>query len=217
LTVAQPATAREQLIRAAARQFVAGDVQHWWLPPAGQGVRTRIADDRVWLPFAVAHYIEVTGDLGILEETVPFLDGPELHPGQDESFFQPTVSEQRGTIFEHCARALDCSLAVGIHGIPLFGSGDWNDGMNHVGEAGKGNPPRGCARIDVAAPRNRACRIAGARRMGRQLVSARLLRRRHGTRLGRQSRMPNRFDRAVVERNLRRRKSGPGCCRDGGG
>ena len=138
LTVAQPATAREQLIRAAARQFVAGDVQHWWLPPAGQGVRTRIADDRVWLPFAVAHYIEVTGDLGILEETVPFLDGPDLHPGQDESFFQPTVSEQRGTIFDHCARALDCSLAVGIHGIPLFGSGDWNDGMNHVGEAGKG-------------------------------------------------------------------------------
>jgi cyclic beta-1,2-glucan synthetase len=138
LTVAHPATAREQLIRAAARQFVAGDVQHWWLPPAGQGVRTRIADDRVWLPFAVAHYIEVTGELGILEETVPFLDGPELQAGEDESFFQPAVSEQRGTIFEHCARALDHSLAVGIHGIPLFGSGDWNDGMNHVGEAGKG-------------------------------------------------------------------------------
>jgi cyclic beta-1,2-glucan synthetase len=138
LTVAQPATAREQLIRASSRQFVAGDVQHWWLPPAGQGVRTRIADDRVWLPFAVAHYIEVTGDLGILEETVPFLDGPELHAGEDESFFQPAVSEQRGTIFEHCARALDYSLAVGIHGLPLFGSGDWNDGMNHVGAAGKG-------------------------------------------------------------------------------
>jgi cyclic beta-1,2-glucan synthetase len=138
LTVAHPATAREQLIRAAARQFVAGDVQHWWLPPAGQGVRTRIADDRVWLPFAVAHYIEVTGDLGILEETVPFLDGPELHAGEDVSFFQPAISEQRGTIFEHCARALDHSLAVGVHGIPLFGSGDWNDGMNHVGAAGKG-------------------------------------------------------------------------------
>src|SRR5208282_4939156 len=138
LTVAQPATAREQLIRAAARQFVAGDVQHWWLPPAGQGVRTRIADDRVWLPFAVAHYIEVTGELGILEETVPFLDGPELHDGENESYFQPAVSEQRGTIFEHCARALDHSLAVGIHGIPRFGSGDWNDGMNRVGEAGKG-------------------------------------------------------------------------------
>jgi len=138
LTVAQSAVTREHLIRAASRQFVAGDFQHWWLPPEGQGVRTRIADDRIWLAFAVAHYIEVTGDLGVLEETVPFLDGPELHAGEQESFFQPAVSEQRGTVFEHCARGLDQSLAVGIHGIPLFGSGDWNDGMNRVGEAGKG-------------------------------------------------------------------------------
>jgi cyclic beta-1,2-glucan synthetase len=138
LTVAQPALTREHLIRAASRQFVAGDVQHWWLPPAGQGVRTRIADDRVWLAYAVAHYIEVTGDAGILDEMVPFLDGAPLHVGEVESFFQPTVSEQRGTIFEHCALGLDESLAVGVHGIPLFGSGDWNDGMNRVGEAGKG-------------------------------------------------------------------------------
>jgi cyclic beta-1,2-glucan synthetase len=138
LTVAQPALTRDQLIRAASRQFVAGDVQHWWLPPAGQGVRTRIADDRVWLAYAVAHYIEVSGDLGILDEAVPFLDGPELNADQVESFFQPTVSDKRATIFEHCALGLDRSLAVGVHGIPLFGSGDWNDGMNRVGEAGKG-------------------------------------------------------------------------------
>ena len=138
LAVAQPALTREQLIRAASRQFVAGDVQHWWLPPAGQGVRTRIGDDRVWLAYAVAHYIEVTGDAGILDETVPFLDGPELHAGEVESFFLPTVSAHRGTVFEHCALALDQSLAVGVHGIPLFGSGDWNDGMNRVGEGGKG-------------------------------------------------------------------------------
>jgi cyclic beta-1,2-glucan synthetase len=138
LTVAQPSIAREHLIRAASRQFVAGDFQHWWLPPKGQGVRTRIADDRVWLPYAVAHYIEVTGDLGILDEVVPFLDGPELNPGQDEAFFLPTVSDHRATVFDHCTLALDQSLAVGVHGLPLFGSGDWNDGMNRVGEEGKG-------------------------------------------------------------------------------
>jgi cyclic beta-1,2-glucan synthetase len=138
LTVAEPAVTREHLLRAASRQFVEGDFQHWWLPPAGQGVRTRIADDRVWLAYAVAHYIEVTGDLGILDQTVPFLDGAQLQPGQDESFFLPTVSEQRATMFEHCARGLEGSLAVGVHGIPLFGSGDWNDGMNRVGAAGKG-------------------------------------------------------------------------------
>jgi cyclic beta-1,2-glucan synthetase len=138
LAISKPALARDHLLRAAARQFVAGDVQHWWLPLSGQGVRTRVSDDRVWLPFTAAHYVEVTNDLAIFDETVPFLDGPVLHPGQDESYFLPTVSEERCSLYEHCARALDLSLSVGNHGLPLIGSGDWNDGMNRVGRAGYG-------------------------------------------------------------------------------
>lgn len=138
LAVSKPDLMRTHLLRAAARQFVEADVQHWWVPPSGQGVRTRISDDRVWLPYAVAHYVEVTGDLGVLEETVPFLEGHTLHPGEHDSYFQPMVSEEHATLFEHCARALDRSLAVGDHGLPLIGTGDWNDGMNRVGEGGKG-------------------------------------------------------------------------------
>ena len=138
LTVSKPAMTRNQILRAAARQFVAGDVQHWWLPPSGQGVRTRVADDRVWLPFTVAHYLEVTNDLGILDEPIPFLDGPVLEPDKDESYFLPTISQERSSLYEHCIRALDLSLSVGNHGLPLIGSGDWNDGMNRVGQAGQG-------------------------------------------------------------------------------
>jgi cyclic beta-1,2-glucan synthetase len=138
LAVSRPALTREHLLRAAARQFPAGDVQHWWLPHSGQGVRTRVSDDRVWLAYAVAHYVTVTGDIGVLDESVPFLDGPALQVGEHDSFFQPMISDERATLFEHCALALDSSLAVGSHGLPLIGTGDWNDGMNRVGEEGKG-------------------------------------------------------------------------------
>ncbi|MGB6354239.1 MAG: hypothetical protein WBF21_09700 [Steroidobacteraceae bacterium] len=137
LVVSNPDIAREHILRAAARQFEAGDVQHWWLPSSGQGVQTHVSDDRIWLAFVTAHYLEVTEDFAVLDEQVPFLAGGPLPAGSQENFAAPGPAGT-GTLFEHCVRALDSSLAIGSHGLPLFGTGDWNDGMNRVGAAGRG-------------------------------------------------------------------------------
>jgi cyclic beta-1,2-glucan synthetase len=138
LVLHAPALLPAQLHRAAARQFVEGDVQHWWHPDTGAGPRTRFSDDRLWLPHALLHQVRSSGSTALLDECEPFLHGEELAPGAEDSY---QVLQPRGapaTLYEHGARTIDRSLAIGAHGLPLMGGGDWNDGMNRIGPEGRG-------------------------------------------------------------------------------
>jgi cyclic beta-1,2-glucan synthetase len=138
LTWAAPNMLKQQIVLAASRQFPEGDVQHWWHAPNGAGVRTHFSDDLLWLPHACVRYLQTTGDTALMAQRVPFIEGPAIPEGSEDAYYTPSISTQEASVYEHAARAIDHSLKVGIHGLPLMGTGDWNDGMNRVGHEGRG-------------------------------------------------------------------------------
>jgi cyclic beta-1,2-glucan synthetase len=147
LAWAAPEMLRKQIVLAASRQFPEGDVQHWWHAPTGAGVRTHFSDDLLWLPCACVHYLRATGDTSLLETSVPFIEGAAIEPGAEDAYYTPTISSREASVYEHAARTIDRSLSVGVHGLPLMGTGDWNDGMNRVWHA------RGAAKTGHSAGR----------------------------------------------------------------
>jgi cyclic beta-1,2-glucan synthetase len=176
LVLLAPERARAQILLHAAHQFVEGDVLHWWHPPDSRGIRTRFADDLLWLPYLKAHYMGATGDDSILDEKVRFLTARRLEPGEDEAFVVPGEASELAGLYEHCVRAIDRSLAAGAHALPLFGTGDWNDSMNRVGHAGRGESVwMGFFLFAVLRDFERFCRQRGDSERGERYFSHRKL------------------------------------------